>query len=70
MKTTIKRNGQEVDCFGKFDVTCNVQVIFDDEMMDGIVSPEMEDTSWTDMVERWTKHAVDNNMTVVQMEMV
>jgi sugar phosphate isomerase/epimerase len=63
---TITRNGQAVDCYGKWEEDSNADCVFEDEAFDGTWSDGAD--NWTEVVEELTKYAAKNGTVLIQME--
>lgn len=64
-KVTIHRNGQSVDCWGKWEEDSNCQCVFSDERHDGIWADGAE--NWTEAVEKLTAYAERNNIELIEL---
>ena len=64
-ETIIKRNGQEVYCYGEWREDSNALCIFEDEELDGIWADGA--TCWTDAVEKVTAYAERKGTALIEM---
>jgi len=67
-RTTITRNGQEVDCFGKWEEDSNAHCVFENENYDGVYADGAR--SWTEAVEKVTAYAKRCGTVLLEMSAV
>jgi hypothetical protein len=69
MKITITRNGQAVDCFGKWcPETSNALAVFENEWLDGCYCDGA--ANWTAVVEELTAYAARKGTVLVELSAV
>jgi len=64
-KRTYTCNGQEVDCYGKWEEDSNAFCVFENPGLDGIYADGA--TSWADAVKRLTSYAKRHNTKLIEM---
>jgi hypothetical protein len=64
MRTTITRNGQKVECYGKWEWDSNAECVFENEAYDCVYAVGAQ--NWTEVVEVMTAYAKRNGTTLVE----
>jgi hypothetical protein len=67
-RTTITRNGQEVDCFGKWEEDSNAHCVFENECFDGVYADGAK--NWKEAVEKVTAYAKRRGTVLLEMSAV
>lgn len=67
-RTTVTRNNQQVDCFGKWEEDSNAQCVFENECFDGVYADGA--SNWTEAVEEVTAYAKRNGTVLLEMSAV
>ena len=65
---TITRNGQVVECYGKWREDSNAHCVFDDESLDGVWCEGAN--TWTEAVEKITAIAKRHHTTLIELTAV